>query len=230
MKNPALILFLLLCALQPVSSQIVQRGIVVELSSGNTPIENVEVRAKGAAPTVSGTGGTFALAFAKAESGDPLLGIEIYKKGYQLVNEKEILSQNISSASPLKIVLCKAGTLEESRRKYYRIGEDRYYGQYLELVDELKKEQLRGRLDKMEYDIQLETYKKEFHDSMNKLYYYADKFARINKDELSEIDAQALLLLEEGRVDEAIQVYEESGLIDEFHQKSNQLRSIETEN
>jgi len=204
----------------PFYAQVVQKGIVVELSSGNKPVSGVEILTTGAVPTVSNLNGEFQLHLSAAEAGDLLLVTKIYKKGYEVVNELEVKTRSISPSIPLRIILCKAGVLEESRRKYYQIGEDLYVKRYKALVDELKSEQRKGELNKKEYDERLGKYKKELHGSISKLYYYADQFARINRDGLSEIDASAMTLLEEGRVDEAIAVYEKSGLVDEFYEKA----------
>lgn len=208
-------------------AQVIQKGVVVELSSGNKPLAGVEILVAGATPTVSDANGAFKIYLPDATTGDPLSINRIYKKGYEIVNEMEVKTRSLSSSVPLKVVLCKSGLLEEARRKYYEIGEDLYYREYLNLASELKKEQQKGNLNRKEYEQQLMKLKEELYESMEKLYYYADLFAHINKDELSEIDVRAFALLEAGKVDEAILVYEESGLVEEFHQKADNYLSIE---
>ena len=203
----------------PLCAQVIQKGVVVELNSGNKPVQGVEILTMGAVPTISNNDGAFELHLSAAETGDLLLITRIYKKGYEVVNEFEVKTRSISSSVPLRIIVCKAGVLEEARRKYYQIGEDLYFKRYKELVSDLKREQQKGELNKMEYEERIGKYKEELHGSISKLYYYANQFARINRDELSEIDVRAMALLEEGKVNEAIEVYEKSGLVDEFYEK-----------
>lgn len=215
-----LILFLLSIT---VYGQVVQSGYVVELSSGNKALSGVEILVSGANPTLSDEKGEFRLQFTREKEGNILNIIEIYKKDYEVVNIEDLRECVISSSSPLKIVLCKKETLETAKRNYYRIGENRYILLYEEALDELKKEELVGRLDKMEFDLRLKEINEHLEQALVQLYYYADIFAKINKDELSELDAKAMNFLEQGKVDEAIRVYEESGILEEFNEKIHRL-------
>lgn len=62
---------------------------------------------------------------------------------------------------------------------------------------------------------------------MKLLDYYADKFARINKDELSAMERQAMALVEKGDIDGAIHIYEASGIVEQFSNKMAQRDSLQ---
>lgn len=200
-------------------AQVVQSGQVFELNSGNTPIAGVEILVFGALPADSDNAGKFTLRFSKAQSGDPLIINKIYKKDYELVNETEIKNRVVSSSTPLKIVLCKTGALEAARRKYYNIGQDRYYARYLEANEKLKEEKSKSALSQKDYELKLEEIAEEYKSAMDRLDYYADKFARINRDDLNELDAKAMTLMDEGKVEEAIKTYEDAEIVKKFQEK-----------
>ena len=58
---------------------------------------------------------------------------------------------------------------------------------------------------------------------------FCDRFARINRDMLSELDRRALALLDAGDIDGAINVYEEAHILETFNEKRQLLDSIATQ-
>ena len=55
--------------------------------------------------------------------------------------------------------------------------------------------------------------------ALDRLEEFCDRFARINRDMLSELDHRALALLDTGDIDGAIKVYEEARLLETFNEK-----------
>lgn len=69
----------------------------------------------------------------------------------------------------------------------------------------------------------------ENHTFMNMLDKYAEKFARINPDDITQIEKQVLKLVEDGKLTEAIELYNNSGLIVQARQSySNALKPMKT--
>ncbi|MCU0469980.1 MAG: hypothetical protein MUF58_15395 [Arcicella sp.] len=64
--------------------------------------------------------GKFILTFQGMEAGENIV-VRPEKEGWELVNEKEMktLIPAKPDESPLKIILCKAGTLAAAKSKYY---------------------------------------------------------------------------------------------------------------
>ena len=60
-------------------------------NSGRQPLAGVQVRAMGAIPATSDAAGRFDLHFSKSRPGQLLLLDEVYKDGYELVNEKALV-------------------------------------------------------------------------------------------------------------------------------------------
>ena len=118
-------------------AQVVQRGVVLEMNSGNRPLAGVEIRATGAAPSDSDQEGQFVLSFVSSLPGDPLLLDGVYKKGFEMVNREKVDNWNLSSDAVLKIVLGRTEMIDALRKKYYQIGvsasEREYHAALVEL-------------------------------------------------------------------------------------------------
>lgn len=217
---------LMTCSLQ---AQISQKGMVQLQNSGHKPLAQVTILVSGAVPTVSDSKGNFNLHFATRKEGDPVRTISVRKTGYELVNVKDIELWNISGNHSFLIVMCPKGYLEESRRKYYKIGENRYKTLYRKKIEELERAVSENRLIKSQYEARLSEANEQLQRALEQLESYCDKFARINRDQLSELDCHALQYLDKGDVEGAIKVYEEANLLGKFKEKSHQLDSLEAE-
>lgn len=115
--------------------------------------------------------------------------------------------------------MCKQGTLEEARRKYYKIGVDVYRARYQKKLEELQQSLQQAKFNKEIYEEKLSIANEELQQAMDKLEMFADKFARINRDELNELDKKAFALLDKGDIEGAIKVYEEAQILEHFKEK-----------
>ena len=129
--------FSLSCA--SLSAQLVQKGLALLQNSGKQPLAQVSLLVSGAAPATSDSRGQFNLHFATHKEGDQVRTIQIDKPGYELVNLKDVELWNLSATIPFVVVMCPKGALEESRRRYYKLGEDRYRRLYQEKLGELER-------------------------------------------------------------------------------------------
>ena len=145
--------------------------------------------------------------------------LQISKTAYELVNQKEVELWNLSTSTPFVIVMCPKGTLEESRRKYYKLGEDRYRRLYQKKLMELEQALADRQLQETEYQAKMAEANRQLQNAMERLESFCDKFARINRDMLSELDARAMERLDQGDIEGAIRVYEEANLLEIFNQK-----------
>lgn len=220
MKKYIIILWVLKSII--LSGQTVQKGSVVEMNSNNKPVAGVAITAIGAIPADTDGNGAFQLVFSKAKSGSQVVVSQIHKMGFELVNEEDVKNWTLSATQPFKIVLCKSGMLEVSRRNFYNIGQDRYYKLYIDAREKLNEEKNANTLSQTQYAFKMQEIMEEYERAMSQLTFYADKFSRINKDDLNEMDAKALSLMEEGKVEEAIQVYEDAEILNKFKEKVSQ--------
>ena len=199
--------------------QSIQKGIVSELNSGNNPIPGVDINAIGSSIASSDDNGFFSIAFSKKNNGEPVLIEHLYKKGYELVNQEDVHNWIFSQKIPFKIVMCKEGFLADSRRKYYNIGEGYYGKKYEKTIAEIKKQKKLNQISEQKFLADINEANEQLKKSRENLGYYADKFSRINKDNLNGIDKLAVVYLEQGKIDEAIKVYEDARILDKFLEK-----------
>ncbi|MBB3841048.1 ribosomal protein L17 [Runella defluvii] len=177
-------------------------GIVVEQSSGSKPVAEVRISANRANVTLSATDGRFILTFQSLFAGDNI-GVSVQKEGWEVVNEKELQTVIASNYTvrPLKIVLCKAGTINQNRIKYYNVSVNYITKRFEEEITKAKQENQhwQEKVQKLEKD-------KEFLLSQaNEL---AERYSRVNFDDVSAIEKQAFDLYQEGKIKEAIALLE----------------------
>ena len=209
-----------------IEAQVALKGIAVKMNSSFSPVSGVEIYASGATPTLTDGAGAFAMQLPYLEAGDLLLGIQIRKRGMEVVNQKEIEQWIVSGDIFYRIVLCPQGYIEENRRRFYNIGKDYYQKEYERKLAELKQECNKQSTDVETFEQSLQELNTEYDKRMRLLDYYAEKFARINKDELSDMERKAISLLEQGDINGAIHVYEESGIVEQFRKKVTERDSL----
>lgn len=209
-------LFLLLCLLQaelPVCAQVRQAGKVTLQNSGRKPLSGVQVKAMGAVPASSDVQGNFSLHFNKARPGQMLLLDEVYKEGYELVNEQALKRWTVSSSRTLPIVMCPKGTLASAQEKYYEIGKSHNMARYAEACSKLEEQLKQNRLSVEQYNARLNEISEAYQKTMAQLEDYAYAMACYNRDDLDRMSVRALALVEQGKVDEALSLYEKAQLV-----------------
>ena len=215
-----------LCVLG-IRAQVTLKGVAVKMNSDFTPVAGVEVVVQGGVPTLTDGAGTFILKLPHMESDDLLFDIRISKQGMEIVNLKEVEQWVASGDILYKVVLCPKGYIEQSRRKFYNIGKSYYQREYERKLQELRVTRELQQADIATFEQEMSQLSQEYDKRMKLLDYYADKFARINKDELSAMERQAMALVEKGDIDGAIHIYEASGIVEQFSNKMAQRDSLQ---
>lgn len=210
-------------------SQTVQQGKVVLQNSNHAPLSGVQITAFGAQPADSDNEGKFRLNFSKASPGDLVPVREIYKKNYELVNEAELKEWILSDKKDLLVMMCPAGKIQENKEKYYQIGFNNYEKQYNQTIKELERQKEQSKLTEQQYWEQIKERYDEYNATVKQLEKYADVFARINRDDLNELEQRAFLLIDEGKLDEAIRLYEEEKLLQKLGQQLELKEILEDE-
>jgi len=210
-----------------IHAQVTLKGAAVKMNSAFTPVAGVEVVVQGGVPTLTDGAGTFILKLPHMEPGDLLFDIRIHKQDMEIVNLKEVEQWVASEDIFYKVVLCPKGYIEQSRRKFYNIGKSHYQREYERKLNELRVTREQQQVDTSAFEQEMARLSQEYDRRMKLLDYYADKFARINKDELSAMEQQALALVEKGDIDGAIHIYETSGIVEKFSSKMAQRDSLQ---
>ncbi|MDO4163911.1 MAG: hypothetical protein Q4D56_05930 [Bacteroides sp.] len=197
-------------------AQVNQRGKVTLQNSGGQPLSGVQILASGAVPAISDVQGTFSLRFNKSRAGEMLLLDSVYKKGYELVNERALQQWSVSSSRQLPIVMCPEGTLVAAQEKYYEIGKSHNMKRYANACRELDKQLAAKCITQDEYNKQLDQVSGEFQRTMEKLEAYAYNMACYNRDDLNQMSIQALSLVEAGQVGQALSLYASQQLAEHY--------------
>lgn len=214
MKKNIFIFYLIVSSTSFAQSRL--KGEVVLINSNSTPLPGVELIVENAVPTFSDENGRFKLEMQKDSEGQFVHFQHIFKKGYEVVNFKDIESWIISSDIFYKIVMCRKGYLQESKMKYYNAGDLLYRNRYMNAVSKLEKLIEAKQISRAQYLERLNDIKDEYVQSKKLLNYYADKFSRLNRDELKGIDSLAITYFDAGDIDSAIKVYENASIIENF--------------
>lgn len=192
MKKTFVLLSALLC-LNSINAQTSQKGSVKLFNSGNAPLSGVQVIAFGATPTDTDSDGNFLLSFPSMNVGNAISIPQIYKSGYELVNDALTSEWILSEKRDLKLVMAPEGTIQEAKAKYYKIGSENYSAKYSHAVDELNRLYHAQEIDANQRKKHLDSLNTELNAYMLKLEEYSLKFARINPDDLDAVEQKAFI-------------------------------------
>lgn len=195
------------------------KGIAMEQNSGHKYISNVRITCPNAVPTTSDVAGAFVLEFPQKTWGMPIWGIEIYKKDMEVINVMELQDWVTSKDRVYRIVLCPKGKLADARRQYYNIGLQNYEQKYLANKKKIEDERQSSKKTEQEYKQILDQLTAQYEKEKQMLWHYADQFARINKDDLNDMEKQAMEYLDNGEIDKAIEVYESARILEIAEEK-----------
>ena len=207
MKTVFLFFFLLISGLT--CGQTIVKGIVTEQNSGNKPISGVQIKALGSIPEVSDNKGTFQLVFENKKPGERIFISEISKKGYEVVNRKDVVDNWFISGNPIqktRVVMCPEGMLAQNITKYYNISLNALTKGYKQGIKELVAERDKALLDGHDYAEKEKLLEEQYRNQQKQLEALAEKFARENFDDYTGVQKQAAEVFMQGDIEMAIQI------------------------
>ena len=208
------------------SAQVRQVGRVVEINSNGKSVSGVSIEVVSSddvQPAVSGNDGLFVLDFSKKKKGDIAYNIRVYKFGYELVNTKQINDGVVlTDRDTLKIVLAPPAKLAESRANYYEIFDNYQVGVYRKQIEDLKAKLAGNEITLADYEQRAKTAEENLKNANSKIAEYADRFSRINKDDMDSVSRHAFNALDNGDIEGALQVYSNFNSLERLSRKINQ--------
>ena len=220
------ILVVLLFLFRIAQSQCIETGYVKEYNGveEKTPLPGVELQVVGSPSAVSDEQGRFELHFAVLKPGQAVKYNEIYKPGYILFNKEALEIWRISdNKTPFVVVMCREGEFRALKKKFYGIIEKSYRDDYLR-QKKLAETSIANELELTEKLKQLE---KSYQEKLSNINTYVEIFARIDRNEMDDKISRALQLVEEGKIDEGIRLYEELELIGQTNEQLNKWNTGE---
>jgi tetratricopeptide (TPR) repeat protein len=212
MKN--LLILILIIASLSLNAQI-QKGIVREINSDKTPLSNVYIKFTDAIPTTTDDSGAFRLVFSGKKVGDLIFCEEIKKQGYEIVNKRELetLKMGRTRDLSLDIILAKIGVIAAAKREYYDVSDKALRASYNRVKNALREQVTQSQISQMDYIEQMKQLQERYDRQRASLDELAEKFARVNFDDVSDLYREALQLFKDGQIEEAIKKLEDADLI-----------------
>lgn len=207
-------------------AQVDQRGSVTLYDSGNTPLAGVQVTAYGAPATDTDQNGSFVLRFPDRKPGMTAY-TDLYKKGYEIVNRDEVTQFVLSQKASLKAVMAPIGTVESVKMEYYGIASENYSKKYSAAMHEINDLYSARIIDVKQRRAKLDSLNRESEIYWEKLEYYADKFARINPDDVAGVDKMALEAVRRGNLEGAVRIYEDARVVEQALAKLEANKGLE---
>lgn len=199
-------LFLLLLCIKA-TSQHIQYGQVTAYRKEGAPLANVQITAVGAVPTTTDVNGLFRLHFNTKYPGDQLDLLTVEKAGYEWVNREQLeyakLSKNIHDT--IKIVMARAGEVQQVKLKYYNIFGFVLQKRYDSLAAELKQARLNNQITQQQLEQELTSLRVRLQNCLQQKDELAEFAARYYSSGNETAD-QLLALLETGEIDRAVQI------------------------
>ena len=119
--------------------------------------------------------------------------------------------------------MCREGEFRALKKKFYGIIEKSYRDDYLR-QKKLAETSIANELELTEKLKQLE---KSYQEKLSNINTYVEIFARIDRNEMDDKISRALQLVEEGKIDEGIRLYEELELIGQTNEQLNKWNTGE---
>jgi tetratricopeptide (TPR) repeat protein len=208
---------------------LIQNGFVREQNSGKKAVPDVQVIFSNAQTAVSDKAGNFALTFTDKKAGDIAFRADIARKGYELVNEKELeqvkLGQN-NAALPIDVIVAKAGTIYSQQRVFTALLESTLKSSFDDKKRQLRIDFQNRQLLKQDYHDQYEALQKQYAQQKRDIARMADKYARINMDDVEPLYKGNFDLFKEGKIEDAIKKMETLGFMDAVLKFCNEKKSI----
>ena len=210
-------------------AQVKQAGLVRLLNSKNQVLPGVSVVFEGAGPQVSGSDGRFTLNFPYKNPGDLLFLKSITKTGYELVNEKAFQFIKASNNGQLAtdLILAPLGTVEAARREYYAVSSKAVKAIYDQQLKALQVQLQKAQYSQEQFGQKLGELQERFEQQKKQLDQLADKFARVNFDDVSDLYREALELFKKGKIEEAIKKLESADLLTRINKRLTEQSKIE---
>lgn len=219
-----LVSMLLTVVTQLVVGQTVERGRILEYKGNaqKTPLPGVELNVKGASTVTSDAKGFFILKFPTQKPGQSIQYNEIYKSGFVIFNKDAVKAWRISNSQRVFcIVMCKENDFRALKKKYYGIFEKSYKKDY----ERQKQKAYAEKKEVLKLQMRLKEIEKEYEEKMSNINNYVETFARIDLSEMSNIEKEALQLVEDGHIEDGIQKYEELRLSQQTKQQLDKLHA-----
>ena len=209
MKKVVLTVLVLVTALTTLA-QATQPCVVKQYNQKQqkTPLAGVQVEVRDAQSATSAAHGAVTLKFATLKPGDRVTVRRIIKPGYEIFNKAVIDQWTITRGATTEIVLVQSSYFTQLKSKLTQSSTDNYKKKYEQEKAEKERLLKAGKLKEEEYRQQLNDLEDQYDNALKNLDNYIDQFARIDLSEVSAEEQRILDMVQEGKIQEAVLVYD----------------------
>ena len=204
-------LALLFCA-APLAAQTewIQNTTVRRQNSNKEPVPNAHVVFDGAPTKFSDQDGKVRLAFSNKKPGTYTFLVELTKEGYELVNNKDFENIKLSADDQLGVdlILAKTGVVDAAKKEYYDISDRSLKAGFEREKAKIRRERDEAKITAQHFEEQWKQLQEQYDNQKKELDVLAEKFARVNFDDVDSLYRQALGLFKDGKIDAAIEILE----------------------
>ena len=193
-------------------AQATQPCVVMKYNKkeAKSPLSGVEVWVNNAGSKTSDEKGELTLVFRTLKPGDRVSNVQANKGGYVIFNTEAVEQWFISrDQTPFTLVLVDKAYFEQLKSTLTQTSTDNYRKKYEQAVKELEQQREEGRLKDEEYNQKYDELDAQLRDQLNNLDNYIDRFARIDLSNVSDAEQRILDMVQEGKIEEAVQAYED---------------------
>lgn len=210
-------------------AQAVQNVVVKEYQAKNqkTPLADVGVTVGNAGAAMTDGDGRAMLRFRSLKAGDRVTLRRVEKDGYEVFNRDAVEQWTVSPSAEFQLVLCRSDKFRQLRDQYQRVASQSYDRQYRAEQQRLANERKEGKLQEEAYQQRLLDLQDQYEQQLEDLENYVDKFARIDLSELSAQEQELIELVQEGRIEEAISLYEQHDYLGQYERETRDIAEID---
>ncbi len=218
-----------LCGTETLLAQSEQHVTVLEYNGkeSKTPLAQVSVTVLNAGAAFSDDKGEAILKFRTLHAGDRVTVRRIEKAGFEIFNSQAIEQWSVSPQRPFQIVLCRSDKFMALRDQYSRIASDSYAKQYKAEQARLAAERKKTKMLEETYQQKMLDLENQYQQQLEDLENYVDQFARIDLSELTSQQNELIKLVQDGKIDKAIQKYESADYQAQYKKQCEEISKID---
>ena len=185
-----------------------QRGTVVIQNSGKKALPQVNIVIEGATPTTSDARGCFEVQLPNHIEGQRLLIQQIAYRDWVVVNQHMVNQWVYAPTKNYRVDMCAKEEYTARVEQFYQIGKTNAKAKYTSAMAQLKQLKEEGKVSSDRYMQRRKEIQAALNNAQEMLDCYVPLLVAINTDYLEPIEKQAQQLVTQGKLDEAIGLYE----------------------
>ena len=192
-----------------------------------TPLPGVEVIVSNAGSSVSDNAGELTLAFRTLKPGDKVNLVSAKKNGFELMNTDAVEQWNIAADQrPFELVMVNSAFFAQLKARLKETSMESYRSKYDAAVKEIDALKRDAKISEQDYNRRLDELEAQYMNSLNNIDTYIDQFARIDLSEVSAEEQRILEMVDQGRIDEAVEAWDELDILNKLLQEKKAHKQL----